>query len=177
MKSKENIKRSIAVPIARHESRYSLKKAMTIGLLATLAVGAYEVGTIDGAVNSATAAVTAEMPNFHGQSAETFLAKSHQAREAIRNGSLVEVFVDDIPFKNSILPLPNSYSNIAEIITPKNGDMNVVANTLINNQSPNETIVDRTIVTPGQEFIVPATAGAIELANAEAKQGIYTSGQ
>ncbi|HUY53200.1 MAG TPA: hypothetical protein VMV24_01335 [Candidatus Dormibacteraeota bacterium] len=172
--------RSIAVPINRlkpkKESWYTARRAITIATLGSLAiVGGYHIGVKNGVINSATNAVTAEMPNFHGQSAEKFLAKSPKIRDAIKNGSLVEIFVDNIPLQKSILPTPNSYFNIAEIITPKNGDMNVVANTLLNNQSPEEPIVDKTIVNPGQEFIVPATAGAIELANAEAQQGIYIS--
>jgi hypothetical protein len=157
---------------SRESKKYDLKKAITIGTVATL--GFLGVHTIENSqsANDQTQVAIKGIPNFNGITANKFLAKSSKTKEALRNGSMVEIYVDNIPFSDSKIPQPNSYDSIAEAITPKNGDIYAVADALATNQGTHKG-ENASVVVPGQAFIVNATPGAIDLARAEAKQGIY----
>jgi hypothetical protein len=152
----------------KHEP-YSLKSAITVGLLGSLAIlGVGHILEVDGAKAAATSQAISGMPNFNGNSASEFLAKSPVTKKALDEGSLVAIEVEDYPLQidGTTIPAPNTIDSIASTITPKTGDMNAVGNALINNQNPNTTIVN-----PGQIFIVPSTPGAIALNKAESQQG------
>jgi hypothetical protein len=155
---------------------YTLKTALYMGGAATLAVLGFNHFIVDSPSAKATAAVTADMPDFKGQSAGQFLSHSPSVRAELRDGKLVEVAIDPFPLGDSSMRTPDNLDNLAWDVTPRGGDFQAVSADLQDRQDPNPTVVNpitneaQSVVTDGEEFIVPATPGAVKLAEDEAKQ-------
>ena len=157
-----------------HRNEISTSRRILAGALGTLMIfGFYHVVSDNEKASQATAQVTVGLPNFHGKTANQFIAESPQTKEGLKDGALVEVTIDNIPLPHVPgIKIPNSIDNLAWDISPKGADAsNAVADALINNQNSKNGID----VEPGQNFIVNTTPGAVKLAKAEADQGIYPS--
>jgi hypothetical protein len=122
-------------------------------------------------ITDANTEVTAGLPNFQGKTASQFVAGSPKVQKELKGGELLEVYADNIPMAG--VQTPNSIDNIAWDISPSGADVNNTVNQALATNQDSQNAANQYVVVPGQEFIVNPTPGAVKLARAEAKQGLY----